>query len=545
VAAALLAWMAAAMSSTARLETATWDEPTHLTLGYLYWRTGNLWWNQENPALPRLLAALPLVAAGPRLPVEHESYRRYDTAGLRREFLFHNHVPADTLLWLARLPMIGLALVFGLVLALWTRRHFGESAALGALALFALDPNFTAHGRYAATDVPTAACYFFSTIAWARYLRTRRWRDLLLAGLLLGLALATKHSLVLLIPVFLALWLIYWRQHPEERPGRAGAGLAAAAAIAVAVVAAVYWPASADVFLKGQWSPMAAQIDASRPDGRFFHRLAETLRLPYHPYLMGFYWVAITNTTGPPNAYLLGDNVHRSWWYFYPVVFAVKSPLALLAGLAAALGFTLATWRRRLRGIEFRWWVLGVPAAAWFAMILWSHWCVGIRHMLPVYPFLFAGVAAVLARRRRILVLVMAAVLLSENAMIYPHYTAFFNGLAGGPARGPEYLVDSNLDWGQDLKKAKAWLDSRGAPNVCISYFGTAEPAYYGLTGRPLNPVPAAEEREALDCVAMISATHLRGVMVPPESFAWLRKREPDARVGYSIYMYDLRKNAR
>jgi len=130
----------------------------------------------------------------------------------------------------------------------------------------------------------------------------------------------------------------------------------------------------------------------------------------------------------------------------------------------------------------------------------------------------------------------------AENVRIFPHYLAFFNLPSGGPARGSDYLLDSNIDWGQDLKKLRVWLDAHGNPPVCVQYFGTADARFYGI---PQNSMPATwevDKRAKLDCIGAVSVTLLHDVYQPPGHFAWLRQLKPIGNLGYSMNLYDLRK---
>jgi len=132
--------------------------------------------------------------------------------------------------------------------------------------------------------------------------------------------------------------------------------------------------------------------------------------------------------------------------------------------------------------------------------------------------------------------------LTAESASSYPNYLAFFNAAAGGPKAGPRYLLDSNIDWGQDVKKLRSWLHARNIESVCMFYFGNTGVEFYGIPMKYLPRTWETEERERLDCVAAVSVTPLYGLYVPRDSYAWLREKEPAARVGWSIYVYDLRK---
>ena len=164
-----------------------------------------------------------------------------------------------------------------------------------------------------------------------------------------------------------------------------------------------------------------------------------------------------------------------------------------------------------------------------------------------MYPFLFVLVSAIVLGSpfRKALPVLLAAVALlqvAENVRIFPHYLAFFNFPSGGPARGTDYLLDSNIDWGQDLKKLKIWMDTHGNPPVCVEYFGMGYAKHYGIPENSMPKTWEAEKRSKLDCIGAISATILHDVYVKPGQFAWLRQLKPIGNVGYSIYLYDLRK---
>jgi hypothetical protein len=241
---------------------------------------------------------------------------------------------------------------------------------------------------------------------------------------------------------------------------------------------------------------------------------------------------------GGHEAYLLGMHSQQGWWYYFPLAFFFKTPVATLLAIALAIGLSLRTRRRRF---PFPIWCMAVPLLIYLPLCLLTHINTGLRHLLPAYPFLFVLISAALLRLewrlRNPALGLLALLLVAESLSIHPHYTAFFNRLVGGPSSGPRYLADSNLDWGQDLKKLKSYLDQHAIPKVCLAYFGTADWGYYGIVSEPLlDP-----QRAAPDCVLAVSATSLVDLYVPKGTFAWLRQQRPTARVGYSIYVYDLR----
>jgi hypothetical protein len=260
---------------------------------------------------------------------------------------------------------------------------------------------------------------------------------------------------------------------------------------------------------------------------------------------------AVHDHLGHP-AYLLGQQSPKGWWYYFPVVFAVKTPTAVLLLVVGCLG--MGVWRLArgyrsltvavLKNLPFKWVALAMPMVVYGAMLLTSHVNLGVRYLLPVYPFLFILLAAVVTRKPKVwLIVAVVAIQLFETMRIYPDYLAFFNTVSGGPGNGPRYLADSNIDWGQDLKKLRKYIEATGwKGQVCFTYFGTASIGHYFLPYVYLPETKDVEQRKNVDCLAAISVTQLYEVYTAPGTFSWLRGMKPLAKVGYSIYIYDLRK---
>jgi hypothetical protein len=474
--------MAAAMVTSALQETQTWDEAIHLTAGYLYLKTGSQAFFTDHPAL-RAIFAVPLLFFHLRVPTDRPEWTDRNQATFATQFLYTNPYHPDTLLLAGRSIAIALTLAFGIILFSWTRRHLGTATALVALALFAFDPNLIAHGHYITTDMLAAFTFFLAAIAFYSGNPIR-------AGIALGLALAAKFSAIALIPILILLALVQRRFTLRT--------LAATFVIAAATLALIIAP-----------DP--------------------------HGYFTGLNQV-LTKSHEGHEAYLLGMYSHTGWWYYFPVVFAVKTPIGLILLLAIAL------FGRRLKR-ETPHAALAITATAFFAISMLSAINIGVRHILPIYPMLCVVGAAVVTRLPRgpVIAAACAAIVAIESASIYPDYLAFFNVAAGGPSAGPRYLLDSNVDWGQDVKKLRTWLRARHIDSVCMFYFGNTGVEFYGVPMRHLPRTDETEPRRNLDCVAAISVTNLYGLYVPRDDYAWLRDLNPTARIGYSIYVYDLR----
>jgi hypothetical protein len=289
-------------------------------------------------------------------------------------------------------------------------------------------------------------------------------------------------------------------------------------------------------------------LDHERPSSPLVFEgalLAQRLGLLPDAYLYGV--LRFARHSERRRAFLLGEQSDEGWWYYFPVTLALKTPLPLLllAGAAAALG--LFDWRRHARDA----W-LWLPPIAYLALSMSRSLNIGHRHLLPLVPFVLLGAArafVALWRRGRPAArgaLVLLLVWYGASVLrVHPHYLAYFNELVR-PDEGHRFLVDSNLDWGQDLPGLKAYMDRNGIAKLKLSYFGTAEPRFYGiqcerLPGYPPPPDPVGAV-EPGDVVA-VSATNLEGVYLSDDPDALrlmrrLKRQTPLATIGYSILVY-------
>jgi hypothetical protein len=249
-------------------------------------------------------------------------------------------------------------------------------------------------------------------------------------------------------------------------------------------------------------------------------------------------------------AFLAGEYSWHGWWRYFVFSFLIKTPLGSLVLIAASLFFYRAGRPLARREATF----LLVPVLIFFIATTQAKVNIGIRHILLVYPFLFVLASRVttirLSRTWLAPTLVGALVLFTalSSLRIAPHQLAYFNESVGGPEQGYRYLSDSNLDWGQDLKGLKAYIEKEKLPIIYLSYFGTAPPSYYGIRYQdvaskgimgppPPEKVPADAPRKIL----AISAYNLQDVSNADDPlFRWLWTRRPIAKIGYSIFVYDL-----
>jgi hypothetical protein len=539
---------------------ATFDEGAHLPAGYTHLALGDHRLNPEQPPLVKLLAAVPLLGVDPVVRTDHVAW----TAGRQWEFgrrFLYAWNDGDRLLFLGRLPLVALTLILIAVIGARTRRLAGPTAAAIALGLAALSPELLAHGNLVTTDLALALFVFVAVAAFDRLLERATWGRLAATGLALGAALASKFSGLVLGPILLVLGA---SAIGSERPlllalGRSSRAVSGASAKARVVL--VFLVAIALTALLVIWASYGFRAALS-PDPAVRSALRTTLEEPQkgpwaravvatadiglvpEDYARGLLFVA-KHSEGR-RTFLLGRLSDHGFPHYFLATFVFKTPIPLLVLVLVAL---LRIPRLPPRTVTFVW----APIAIYVGFTLARSLQIGHRHLLPLLPFVLvaAGEAAgALVRWRRPVGVTLVGVLGAWYAVgtlhNHPHHLAYFNEAAGGPARGWKVLVDSNLDWGQDLKRLKSWMTNRGVGKVKLSYFGSADPAYYGIDCERLpgysapHPPRVTREIRPGDVVAA-SVTNLQGVYLAPEDrplMRRLRSLEPIGRAGRSILIY-------
>ena len=550
-----------------RFNSPTSDEQNHISRGYHYLVTGKLDLNVAPPFVNALSAVPLLFHRGITIPHYDLSHTKSYIVQFADEFVWVYN-DAETIINSSRLMTILLSLVLGYFVFRWARDLWGPSGAVLALFLYVLDPNILAHSQLVTTDLGVAGMIFVATYFLWRFLRWRRVSDLLLAGLVLGLAQATKLSALLLLPIFAVIVLLEaFLLRDLSVPPAVGKRLSFSGerwphALKFCCLLLLVLFALAFLSLWASYrfdaaplsTPQArhATVDRLLPDGwlrQMGYFAIERIPIPFPMYLRGLLWLRDYAETGAP-AFLMGQYSTKGWWYYFLIALAIKTPLPTLILLAGAVLLSIRRGCDRAR----REYVLYVPVVAYFLVTFFHFLNIGYRHILPVLPFCFvaAGKLAVWARERWSQaprggsrdVAALAALCLwcvIGSARIYPHYLAYFNELVGGPDNGYKYLVDSNLDWGQDLRNLKVYMQQNGLEHIHLGYFGSAHVDYYGIKADPLPMNKPEDLGKRPPAVYAISATYLQGgYLGNREAFSWLRSYQPFAKIGYSIFVYRL-----
>ena len=531
----------------------TMDEQNHLARGAAFVKTADPRLSLEHPPLVNSLSGLPLLTL-PNLhfPFDHPSWTDLQPPDIywynfADQFLWHSNQDVTRMIFLGRLPVVFLTLGLALVGFHFARTFWGRPSGYLAFFLLLFEPNILANGRLITTDLGGT---LFMTLAlllmWRLWTAPGwAWRRLLVAGVGLGLAFGSKLSMLTFVPILavVALLPIFNAKVGAQVEQRHGGAVKRLGQLGQLVIAGL-------VSILAVWTIYGFEWGAFR-----FPSMQLTF-LDEFSGPMPTFWAGIDQivnvSRGGRMAFLLGESSAQGFWQFFPVAFLVKTPLVLLLGL---LGLIWLGWKRPSQWPKL--FFLLIPALLYFLVSMVSGINIGYRHLLPILPLIIVGVSGLPAffakeQFRRAVTAVLAVGLLLPTLLIHPHYLSYFNLAAGGPQNGASILADSSNDWGQDLLRLRTWMAESGVENIKLGWFGIADPAYYGLQDEPLPGFPRARYLALWDAPPFDPAQPEPGLYAISASslweshrseknvYTWFRQREPDARIGYSIYIYEV-----
>lgn len=524
---AALAFFALNAAFAARTNTPTPDEFVYVPAGLYHLQTGDLAFDPTNPPLLKMLMALPLT--GMDMKIDPDPKARDNSTGwgpwvFGTSFMSLNREHYLDAFFAARLVVVAFGVALGALVFARAREILSPAAAVVCVLLFATLPPLAAHSAVATLDIGVTVFMFAGLLAASRFGATKEWGWAVLTGAMFGLGLAVKGTAALyapLVPVLVALEWKDWKPFGLRWFVAGGA-----------IIAASMWVAI-EVAYGFSGFPLPA------------------------PFLEGIRFQIIASSAGEFPAFLFGSWSPKGWWYYYLVVLGLKTPLPFLALVAAGLLAAVQRWTRgrsaaiRTAGLVVDLAVVLPPLLLLYVLSFHYAKDYGVRYLLPAFPFLvlLAGRGADLLlasgpRARQAL----AALLLwqvASSAWSAPQQLAYFNELAGGLGRARHLLLDSNLDWGQDLGRAAGYFRERGVTKPCLGYFGHVDPRVYGLETSFPSPVPTPG-------LCAVSANFLGGypyaityagpriLGVKAGVWSWFDRLQPVARIGSSIYVFDV-----
>src|SRR3989344_2775703 len=434
---------------SARNFSPAYDELTHLPSGFSYLKTGELKLNPEHPPLVKMLAAAPLLFLNLKFDPNDPNLAgpKTDEWQFGRDLLFNNGV--DRVMFWGRIPIILLSVLLGWYVFRWGRELFGYNAGIIGLFIYALMPNIIAHAQFVTMDLGVTAFSFIAMYHLWKFTLQPNKKNIVLSGLTLGLALGSKFSAVLLLPISLILLAIYIQKNYSRSN----------------------WPAK-----------ISALSKIIIPVWGLAFLIIWCLYLFPKDFL--FYWHGMSTVYANKNPehfyYLNGSFDHGGWWYYFLWAFIIKTPVPFLA----VLGWALFRYKKLALGFLNSAFIF-LPVILFLWITSWKAHNIGVRYLLPIYPFLILFVSGWLSKifnfqftttvRSRavafmvifnkfltvnfktILILVLGGWYLLIPITIYPDYLPYFNEFVGGSSSGYKFLDDSNLEWGHDLKRLKAY----------------------------------------------------------------------------------------
>jgi 4-amino-4-deoxy-L-arabinose transferase-like glycosyltransferase len=568
----------------------TVDEVGHVPAGLANWELGEFSLYRENPPLSRLVATLPVWLAHPATDYSQLN----GSPGSRSEtqvghsFLHANGPRYFLLMRLARLSGMAWSILAGLVVWAWARELYGPAAGWLGLVVWCFGPNVIAHAQLATPDIPAAAAAVTATYIFRGYLHRPTWRGAALSGVALGLALLTKFTLLILCVCWPILWIV-GRLGKSSGAVRVNASRWAHAqqgsviVLLSLLVINVGYEFDHTGHRLGEFPFVSATLTGINrherntppvpfPDNRFRGTWWGGVIVPLPAqYLLGIdsqrrdFEVMSDETP----SYLRGEFRAVGWWYYYLYALAVKVPLGVWGLLTWSCWRTFVSRRRTIAWREEL--LLGLPAAAVLALVssqtgLNAH----MRYVLPMFPFVvisLSKVARVIEEKNLSAQLLLAGCVgwsTISSVSLLPHSLSYFNELAGGPENGPRHLLDSNVDWGQDLLFLKQWIDAHPeARPLGLAYFKSTElPRSLGIEFElpPPGPPdsPPSDRSQLWQCGPQpgwfaISVNYVQGLsfvarrdstgsmLVPRmQELAYFQNFAPVARVGYSLRIYNI-----
>jgi hypothetical protein len=584
----ILGIMLALSISVALGDAAIMDEVAHIPSGYSYVKYHDFRLNPEHPPLLKDLAGIPLQFLDVAFPTD-EKFWTTDANGqwdAGSTFLYLPGNNTESILFWSRFPIILIALALGFMIFKWAKELFGVKAGLLALALYTFDPNILGHDHYVTTDLGIAAFSVFAFYFFTKYLKNPGWKTIIFAGIFLGLAALAKFSSVLLFPVMgvaLILYAIFRKEKLNFSFLGSGkikrfwlqkiylyiATFIVILAIHGLLIGLVY---ELNIY-KMPTEKIHQLIDTQLGGGTkqlvspYLHKMADnTVLRPYSQYLVGFFMV-FGRVAGGNTTFFFGQVTNQSFRAYFPLVFLIKEtlPFLILLLFSIAVGATMLLknnlpsfpkkiWRNIKNYLDDH--IAEFSMLSFIALYAYvsitGNLNIGFRHLFPILPFMYILIAKeVSAFAARIgksyvklfwtIVLLLTAWLIAETAFAYPNYLAYFNQTVGGSKNGYKYVTDSNVDWGQDLKRLEKFVSDNNIQKIRVDYFGGGDSRHY-LGEKAIMWHSGLDQEPGWYA---ISATFLQNslyykITEGKPDYEWLRERTPYANVGGSILIYKI-----
>jgi hypothetical protein len=505
----------------------TIDEPYHIGAAVCLYESGKATVGAQHPPLARVVAGIPLRLMGVHWPNARDNLVvvEYPAFGIGQDILYSGQIPYQKMLVASRFAM----LIFPLITffyVYWLTRYFSNSReAMLATILLSIDPTVLGHAFWVGTDSAGCAGFVASLYYGIRWVARSDARRAVIFAVVWAIAIGCKYNCVTVGPIIAAI-LLY---RIVRRGWRAMVPITELI-IVLCMVFATLW-----IVFRLQYGPLGQQ--AMFTDQPVWMKISESWKSANVP--MPSFWLGILfliNRASEGHAtYLNGHIAFHGWLSYFPVALLVKSSMAFLIGLVIA---SIVTIRKR----RLRMGILMSIALGFFVLSVFSKYQLGIRHLLPVIPLVCIVIAMTLRKATCVLILLGAV----ETGVVHPDYLAFFNLASCRGSNGEQYLIDSNLDWGQDTARLAEWIrqHAQGRP-YSIRVFGASEPLIKSLGLDPAS-LKSPPERGLIAISANVkhrlhgATLNDDGSIKLGDDYSWVLKHPRVAKIGASIEVYDL-----
>ena len=532
IVAVLLSIMFMLAVSSMLQKSVTSDEVAHLAAGYSYLKTGDFRMNPEHPPLVKMLSGLFLLPINPKIDTGSEAWENSWQWVFGQDLLYNLNDNTDEILFLGRLPVVLLSLLLGFFVYLFAKKLYGVKAGLFALLLYAFSPNIMAHSRFVTTDIGGTLFSFMALFFLHSFLQDYSLKNFLMFSLSFAFAQVAKFSNVFLVVLVVIILIIRFNKKIIN-----ALSLSAARFLIIFIILNIF---IINIFY-GFNDPYDSNAkkdfvkDLIPGKSELIENAAYTLLMPVPiagKYLEGLSDVLQKSKSGHM-AYLMGEYNRTGWRYYFLIAFLVKTPIPTILFIILTIVFL-----RRVKHHSFNEFFLTLPIIFYFIVLSLGHINIGLRHILVIYPFIFVFVSKIInLKTLKTTIIILSLWYVVSSLSIYPHYLAYFNE-AVGPDNGHKYLIDSNLDWGQDLKGLKKWLDKKGIDDkIKLNYDNKLETDYRGINYETYNFC----EKPTTGIFAIRINNLVGKAPTLRNCFRWLDEHEPIARIGHTIWVYDLK----
>lgn len=582
----------------AKNDSATFDEVAHIPAGYSYIQKHDMRLNPEHPPLLKDLIGLPLAFLHLNFNTDNQQFWTGEGLGriwddgqwyAGRYLLYGAGNNPDQILFWARLPIILISVALGLFLFMWGKEIAGVLGGLFVLVLYAFDPNILGHNHYVTTDIGIASFLTFAFYYFLKFIKNPTWKNVAIGGFFLGLVNLVKFSSLMAYPILAIVIMLYplvKKLSHDETENRnkflrakiffsyLGKGIVAFA-ISMVVVWVLYFFNTYKMpqeIIAGQIGFSFPLSDPNKLSQVTNHALtflnSSTILRPMSEYALGVAMV-FKRVAGGNGAYFLGNVSSKASPKYFPLVFMLKETIPFLALIAFSIIFTIIqisrTFSKSIRAKAvgksiMRFLQVGVTQYTLFGFIVLYSFLsitgnlnIGLRHLFPIMPLLYLlvvkkifdflhGKHVTTKNQLHIIASVLILWIILIPFFAYPSYTSYFNETIGGSQNGYKYVTDSNVDWGQDLKRLKIFVDENpDIDKIRVDYFGGGNPQYY-LADKYISwwdekrPVEAGWY--AISVNSLQTSIYDKVNKTPANNYAWTEKLQPITMIGASIMIY-------